>query len=132
MGAINDKSRKENLQLYGIAQDTVNSGMQQKQFEQKLELDERQLGIAERKLDAEIKAMEAGGDRISFDELLAAQVMAGEISEPMAEALLLRRGGTEGGGQTIEDIRAKVQAGRTGGSGAAAPTVIDFKNLTSP
>jgi hypothetical protein len=120
MGAINDKSRKENLQLYGIAQDAVNSGMQQKQFDKKLELDERQLGIAERKLDAEIKAMEAGGDRISFDELLAAQVMAGEISEPMAEALLLRRGGTEGGGQTIEDIRAKVQAGRTGGSDGAS------------
>jgi hypothetical protein len=126
MGDINDKSRKENLQLYGIAVDIAKEGMQQEQFEKKLELDDRQLNLTERKINAEIEAMNAGGDRISFDELLAAQVMSGAISEPMAEALLLRRGGTEGGGQTVEDIRAKVQAGRTGG---ATPTVVDFKNL---
>ena len=129
MGQINDKSRKENLQLFGIAVELEKEGRQQMQFERKLGLDERQLNLAERKLNAEIKAMNAGGDRISFDELLAAQVMSGAISEPMAEALLLRRGGAEGGGQTVEDIRAKVQEGRTGGT---APTVIDFKNLTQP
>ncbi len=128
MGAINDKSRKENLQLYGIAQDTVNSGMQQKQFEQKLELDERQVQLAEDKLDAEIKAMEAGGNNISLDELLAAQVMSGEITPAMAEALLLKRGGAEGD-PTIEDIRAKVEAGRTGGSATAPKGSSGFKYL---
>jgi hypothetical protein len=128
MGDINGLKRKENLQLFGMAVELDKEGRQQEQFEQKIGLDERQLDLAERKLDAEIAAAKAGGDRISFDELLAAQVMSGAISEPMAEALLLRRGGTEGGGQTVEDIRAKVQAGRTGGGGAA-PNVIDFKNL---
>jgi hypothetical protein len=119
MGDINGLKRKENLQLFGVAVELEKEGRQQEQFEQKLELDERQLNLTERKLDAEIKAMEAGGDRISFDELLAAQVMSGAISEPMAEALLLRRGGAEGG-PTIEDIRAKVEAGRTGGSDGAS------------
>jgi murein DD-endopeptidase MepM/ murein hydrolase activator NlpD len=117
MGQINDKSRKENLQLFGLAVELEKEGRQQVQFERKLDLDERQVDLAERRLNAELKAT---GDRISFDELLAAQVMSGKITEPMAEALLLRRGGAEGGGQTVEDIRAKVQAGRTGGTAEGA------------
>jgi hypothetical protein len=126
MVELGAKDRKEAIPLWNMATEAAKTNMQQQQFVAKQDLDERQLNLAERKLNAEIKAMNAGGDRISFDELLAAQVMSGAISEPMAEALLLRRGGTEGGGQTVEDIRAKVQAGRTGG---ATPTVIDFKNL---
>jgi len=126
MVELGAKDRKEAIPLWNMATEAAKTNMQQQQFVARQALDERQLNLAERKLNAEIKAMNAGGDRISFDELLAAQVMSGAISEPMAEALLLRRGGTEGGGQTVEDIRAKVQAGRTGG---ATPTVIDFKNL---
>ena len=126
MVELGAKDRKEAIPLWNMATEAAKTNMLQQQFVVKQDLDERQLNLAERKLNAEIKAMNAGGDRISFDELLAAQVMSGAISEPMAEALLLRRGGTEGGGQTVEDIRAKVQAGRTGG---ATPTVVDFKNL---
>jgi hypothetical protein len=111
MGDINDKSRKENLQLFGMAVELGKEGMQQEQFEKKLELDERQVQVAEDRLDAEILAAKTAGDRISFDELLAAQVMSGVISEPMAKALLLRRGGAEG--LTAEQI---AQMGRPGGS----------------
>ena len=118
MGDINDKSRKENLQLFGMAVELGKEGLQQEQFEKKMELDERQLDLTERKLDAEITAMEAGGDRISFDELLAAQVMSGAISEPMAQALLLRRGGADTGGLTAEQI---AQMGRPGGSDGTKP-----------
>ena len=55
MGDINGLKRKENLQLFGIAQDTVNAGMQQKQFEQKIGLDERQVNLAEKRLNEEIR-----------------------------------------------------------------------------
>jgi hypothetical protein len=132
MVELGAKDRKDAIPLWNMATEAAKTNMSQQQFVEKQKLDVRQVDLAERKLKFEIEAARAGGDRISFDELLAAQVMAGEISEPMAEALLLRRGGAEGGGQTKEDIRAKVQAGRTGNSGAAAPTVIDFKNLTQP
>jgi hypothetical protein len=132
MVELGAKDRKDAIPLWNMATEAAKTNMSQQQFVEKQKLDVRQVDLAERKLKFEIETARAGGDRISFDELLAAQVMAGEISEPMAEALLLRRGGAEGGGQTKEDIRAKVQAGRTGNSGAAAPTVIDFKNLTQP
>ena len=128
MGDINGLKRKENLQLFGLAVELDKEGRQQEQFEQKLGLDKRQLDLAERKLDVEIAAAKAGGNNISLDELLAAQVMAGEISEPMAEALLLKRGGAEGG-PTIEDIRANVQAGRTGGTATVPKGTSGFKYL---
>ena len=128
MGDINGLKRKENLQLFGLAVELDKEGRQQEQFEQKLGLDERQLDLAERKLDAEIAAARAGGNNISLDELLAAQVMAGEISEPMAQALLLKRGGAEGG-PTIEEIRGNVQAGRTGGSPTVPKGSSGFKYL---
>lgn len=55
MGDINDKSRKENLQLFGMAVELGKEGAQQEQFEQKLKLDERQVQIAEKKLKEEIR-----------------------------------------------------------------------------
>jgi hypothetical protein len=118
MGDINGLKRKENLQLFGLAVELDKEGRQQEQFEQKIGLDERQLDLAERKLDAEIAAAKAGGNNISLDELLAAQVMSGKITEPMAEALLLRRGGADDD-PTIADIKARVAAGRTGGTAPA-------------
>jgi hypothetical protein len=111
MGDINDKSKKENLQLYGIAVNTVNSGMQQKQFEKKLELDERQLGIAERKLDAEIAAAKAAGKSISVDEVLAQQILSGAITPTMAQVLKLKHGSEEGGGKPFQDELDKVLPG---------------------
>jgi hypothetical protein len=65
MGDINDKSRKENLQLYGIAVDTAKEGIQQKQFEKKLELDEQQLQLGRDKLNAEIEATKNTGMNVS-------------------------------------------------------------------
>jgi hypothetical protein len=120
MGAINDKSRKENLQLYGIAQDTVNSGMQQKQFEQKLELDERQVQLAEDKLNAEIAAARLRGDNISVDEVLAQQILSGEITPAMEKVLLLRRGGADTGGLTAEQIAQMGRKGNTDGTKSPA------------
>jgi hypothetical protein len=116
MGDINGLKRKENLQLFGLAVELDKEGRQQEQFEQKLGLDERQLDIAERKLDVEIAAAKAGGNNISVDEVLAQQILSGKITPAMAEALLLKRGGADGD-PTIEDIKARVAAGRAGNTG---------------
>lgn len=110
MGQLNDKSRKENLQLFGIAVELQKEGMQQKQFEQKLGLDKRQLDLTELRLNAELAAAKASGKNISFDELLAAQVMSGAISPAMKEALQLKRGGEGGEGGPFDkplDPKAK-------------------------
>lgn len=55
MGDINDKSRKENLQLFGMAVELGKEGLQQEQFEKKLELDERQVAVAEKNLNEQIR-----------------------------------------------------------------------------
>ena len=55
MGDINDKSRKENLQLFGMAVELGKEGLQQEQFEKKLELDERQIAVAEKNLNEQIR-----------------------------------------------------------------------------
>jgi hypothetical protein len=96
MGQMNDKTRRENLEILGVAAEFAKEGRQQEQFEQKMNLDERQVDLAERRLNAELAAAKAGGKNVSFDELLAAQVMSGAISPAMKEALQLKRGG-EGG-----------------------------------
>ena len=116
MGDINGLKRKENLQLFGMAVELDKEGRQQEQFEQKIGLDERQLDLAERKLNAEIAAAKAGGNSISVDEVLAQQILSGVITPAMAEALLLKRGGADDD-PTIADIKARVAAGRAGNTG---------------
>jgi hypothetical protein len=82
-----------------MAVELSKEGVQQEQFEQKLKLDERQVRLAENKLNAEIAAAKASGRNVSFDEVLAAQVMSGVISPAMEQALKLKRGGGEGDGE---------------------------------
>ena len=103
MAEINGLKRKENLQLFGMAVELGKEGAQQEQFEQKLNLDERQVQLAERKLNADIATAKASGKNISFDELLAAQVMSGAISPAMEQALKLKRGGGEGEESSLEE-----------------------------
>jgi len=113
MGDINDKSKKENLQLYGIAVNTVNSGMQQKQFEKKLELDERQVQVAEDRLNAEILAAEAKGedvnDRVTRYLLdFAPGTVEHEAAKRVFEA---KRPPSEGGAKPFQDELDKVLPG---------------------
>jgi hypothetical protein len=55
MGDINGLKRKENLQLFGLAVELDKEGRQQEQFEKKIGLDERQVAVAEKRLNEEIK-----------------------------------------------------------------------------
>jgi hypothetical protein len=55
MGDINGLKRKENLQLFGLAVELDKEGRQQEQFEKKISLDERQVNLAEKRLNEEIR-----------------------------------------------------------------------------
>jgi hypothetical protein len=65
MGQMNDKTRKENLELLGVAIDMSNTGMKQEQFEEELEfrknVSAQEMILARRKLNAEIAALENKG-----------------------------------------------------------------------
>jgi hypothetical protein len=65
MGDINGLKRKENLQLFGMAVELEKEGRQQEQFEQKMNLDERQVDLAERRLNAELAAAAAKGEDVN-------------------------------------------------------------------
>ena len=65
MQSMNGLKRKENRELLGIATDMAYKGMQQKQFEQKLALDERQVDLAERRLNEEIAVAKAKGEDVN-------------------------------------------------------------------
>jgi hypothetical protein len=110
LGAEDMRQAKNILELQ---MDIYRTGASQEQFNKKLALDARQIDLAERKFNFDVEAARAAGNNISVDELLAQQIMAGKITEPMAEALLLRRGGADTGGLTPAEI---AQLGRKGGS----------------
>ena len=101
LGAEDEKMARDALAL---TVDMANSGMQAEQFEKKLSLEEtnanRQYNLEVMKYN-DLKAR-AAASNISFDELLAAQVMSGAITPAMEKALKLRRGGEEGGGGPFE------------------------------
>lgn len=65
MSAMNGLKRKENLQLYGLAVDAAKTSLEQSNFEKKLELDERQIEMAQTKLDAELKALAEKGEDVN-------------------------------------------------------------------
>ena len=96
LGAEDEKMARDALAL---TVDMANSGMQAEQFEKKLSLEEtnanRQYNLEVMKYN-DLKAR-AAASNISFDELLAAQVMSGAITPAMEKALKLRRGGEEAG-----------------------------------
>ena len=120
MQAMNDKSRKENRELLGVAIDMAKTGMSQEQFEQKLALDERQVKLAEDKLDAEIDAAKkAGADP---EKVAASYVLNFAEGTPQYEAgkryYDLRYGSREGRTSGPEDLRARIEAATKGEGGS--------------
>jgi hypothetical protein len=118
MGQINDKSRKENLQLFGLAVELEKEGRQQVQFERKLDLDERQVKAAEDKLAFEIEAAKAAGEDVN--DRVTRYLLDFAPGSPEHEAAkrvfeAKRPPASPTGGPSSEQIRAIVQAGRTGG-----------------
>ena len=117
MQAMNDKSRKENLELYGIAVDAAKTGISQEQFEQKLALDERQMDLAERKLNEEIAAAKAAG--ADPEKVAASYVLNFAEGTPEYEAgrryYALRYGKQEGAKPNAADTRDRVNAIKAGG-----------------
>jgi hypothetical protein len=113
MGQMNDKTRKENLQLFGIAVDLSEKARQQEQFEEKIALDR---GNADRMYNLEVEKYNdlkarAAATNLSFDEVLAQQVLSGAITPAMEKVLKLKHGSEEGGGKPFQDALNKVTPG---------------------
>lgn len=111
MGAMNGLKRKENLQLYGLAVESYKEGAQREQFEKKVELDERQLELAERKFDEDLKAARAAGEdpekmavryMLTFPENSPQHIAAKRYYET-------RYGAREGRGSNADDTAKRVR-----------------------
>jgi hypothetical protein len=123
MGDINDKSRKENLQLYGIAVDIAKEGMQQEQFEKKLDLDERQLQLAQDKLDAEIEAAKSTGMNVAATVFTMFNSGDPAMKAAAEEWILINNppsGSEVDYAQRLKDIR-EGRSGSGGSGGSATP-----------
>lgn len=125
MQSMNGLKRKENRELLGIATDMAYKGMQQEQFEQKLALDERQVDLAERRLNEEIEAAKKAG---ADPEKLAVSYML-NYPETSAEYQAAKRyyetryGKQEGAQSNVDRVRELVEAG--GGSGPKPGDIQD-------
>lgn len=131
MQAMNDKSRKENLELYGIAVDEAKTGLSQKQFEQKMALDERQVKLAEDKLAAEIDAAEkAGADP---EKVAASYVLNYAEGTPQYEAAKryynLRFGARDGRSSNADETAKRVREGGGGTQEGARATDTEGKPI---
>jgi hypothetical protein len=117
MQAMNDKSRKENRELLGVAIDMAKTGISQEQFEQKLALDARQIDLTERKLNEEIAAAKAAG--ADPEKVAASYVLNFAEGTPEYEAgkryYALRYGKQEGAKPNAADTRDRVNAIKAGG-----------------
>lgn len=132
MVANGAKNRKDAMERFDTALKIQQLQLSEKLAGQKLDLDERQVAVAEDKLREEIRLAgltkpEDIKDRI---QRLALEYAPG-TPEHEAAMRVLRVGSApaSGGALTPEQIRANLEAGRTGG---AAPTVIDFNSLNQP
>jgi hypothetical protein len=95
MGQMNDKKRKENLELLGVAVDMSNTGMKQEQFEKELQF-RRSEGALDRALQREI------------EKLRAARIPSSDLETMIA----IQRGGTpEEKAALIETLKLRQQYG---------------------
>jgi hypothetical protein len=102
MGQMNDKTRRENLEVLGIAVDMTNTGIKQGQFEQELgikreELQMRQEEFNTRRYEAEQAAI-AAGMKFNLDEYLIGELKAGGDRAENAKAYAAIRYGRDGEG----------------------------------
>lgn len=108
MGQMNDKKRKENLELLGVAVDMSNTGMKQEQFEKELQF-RRSEGELDRALQREI------------ERLRAARVPSSDLETMIA----IQRGGTpEEKAALIETLKLKQQYGNKGTSEGSIENVL--------
>jgi hypothetical protein len=117
MGDINDKSKKENLQLLGIAVDMTNTGIKQNQFNQELglkreELQMRQEEFNTRRYEAEQAAI-AAGQKFDLDKYLTTELKAGGDRAENAKSYMALRYGDKGGEAGPFDEKLKGQEGAT-------------------
>jgi len=113
MSDINDKSRRENLQLLGVAVDMTNTGIKQKQFEQELgmkreELQMRQEEFNTRRYEAEQAAI-AAGQEFDLDKYLITELSVGGDRAKNAKSYMTLRYGDKGGEAGPFDEKLKGQ-----------------------
>ncbi len=131
MGDINDKSRKENLQLYGIAVDIAKEGMQQEQFEKKMELDERQVAVAEKNLNEQIRQANLTKPE-DINDTVTRYLLVYPPGSPQHEAAKRVYAARNPSSTTnTVDPKAIVEAGRQGAGGfSEGQTAKDTKGRT--
>ena len=119
MGA---RDRKDAMEKFGLALQVQQAQLGEKLAGQKLDLDERQVKVAEDKLAYEIEAAKAAGEDINDRINRWALDYAPGTPEHEAAMRVKRanQGPTSGGALTPEQIRANMQAGRTGGTAEGA------------
>jgi hypothetical protein len=101
LGAEDEKMARDALAL---TVDMANTGIQAEQFEKKLSFEEtnanRMYNLEVEKYN-DLKAR-AAATNLSFDEVLAQQVLSGAITPAMEKVLKLKHGSEEGGGGPFE------------------------------
>jgi hypothetical protein len=118
MGDINDKSRRENLQLLGVAVDMTNTGIKQKQFEQELGIKQEELQLGRDKLDAEIAAAKSTGMNVAATVFTMFNSGDPAMKAAAEEWILINNppsGSEVDYAQRLKDIRE----GRSGSGGAS-------------
>jgi hypothetical protein len=131
MVELGARDRKEAIPLWNMATEAAKTNMSQQQFTEKQKLDERQVAVAEKRLNEEIRLAgltkpEDIKDRI---QRFALDFAPGTPQHEAAMRILTANKTSTTDGLTPAQI---AQMGRTGNSGSAAPTVIDFSSLNQP
>ena len=130
MVELGAKDRKEAIPLWNMATEAAKTNMQQQQFTKKLELDERQVAVAENRLNEEIRLAgltkpEDIKDRI---QRYALDFAPGTPEHEAAMRVLKANQTPTGGNLTAEQIAA---LGRQGGGGfSEGQTAKDTKGRT--
>ena len=131
MGDINGLKRKENLQLFGLAVELDKEGRQQEQFEQKQGLDERQVAVAEKRLNEEIRQAGLTKPEDINDTVTRFLLMYPPNSPQHEAAKRVYAARNPASTTNTVDPKAIVEAGRQGASGfSEGQTAKDTKGRT--